>query len=297
VRCACIDIGSNTTRLLVADVDARSGALEAVAQERVFTRLSAALTPPRPTIDSERIDELASVVAGQLWRARELGAERVVAVGTAALRRAGNREQLFDAIRGLCGLSVRLLDGDGEARLAFAGATRGLTGPAGLVAVVDVGGGSSELVCGDPRPSQRPELVFSASVAVGSGDLTAELLSHDPPSHGELAALRNRAAHAFAALAPPLVELALAVGGSATSLGRLAGPQLDRERLQQLLATVTAASSAEIARRHDLHRERARLLPAGIVLLQEASAALQRPLAIGAGGVREGVVLELANVA
>src|SRR3954470_23708302 len=163
MRSACIDIGSNTTRLLVAE---RNGAgLHEVLSRRMFVPL---MPGARGAIDPETVGVLASVVAAHAATARECGAERVHAVATAAFREAANRDALCAAIEREAGLRIRVLSDSEEARLAFAGATRMATAPpAGTVGVVDVGGGSSELVAGTVQGGAS----WYASLRIGSGVL------------------------------------------------------------------------------------------------------------------------------
>src|SRR3954452_63749 len=279
VRRACVDIGSNTTRLLVADVE--RGALSEVRAERAFTKLV-----PGQALTDGKCREVAALVAGQVGRARADGAESIRILGTAAIRGAPNGPALCRAVREACGIEVEVLSGEAEAELAFLGATAGLAArPTG---VIDVGGGSSELVVGSPGGGAD----WWASVPVGSGVLAIAHLHEDPPGASELAALRDAARNAFGALAPPQPDLAVAVGGSATSLARLCGPVLDAPTLDAALEVVTAAPAADIARLNDLHVERVRLMPAGLVLLREAARAFAAPLAVATGGLREGVLLQ-----
>lgn len=279
VRKACVDIGSNTTRLLVADVEA--GTVSEVRAERAFTRL----VPGRPLTEA-KCREVAALVAAQVARARGDGAQVVRVVGTAAVRDAPNGAALCDAVSEACGLPVEVLGTAEEARLAFAGATAGLAPrPTG---VIDVGGGSSELVVGTPGTDAS----WWASVPVGSGVLAIAHLHGDPPGASELAALRDAARSAFGTLSPPRPDLAVAVGGSATSLARLCGPVLDSATLDAALEVVTAAPAEDIARLNDLHVERVRLMPAGLVLLAEAARVFDAPLAVAVGGLREGVLLQ-----
>jgi exopolyphosphatase/guanosine-5'-triphosphate,3'-diphosphate pyrophosphatase len=359
VLCACIDIGSNTTRLLVADATPVGG-LRRLHEERTFTRLGAGLSGSGVPIPPAKLAEVAAGVALAERRARELGAKRVAVVGTAALRRAVNRDELERAIRHASGVQVRVLEAADEARLAFAGATRGvaargvaggggvagdgggvvggggLGGGAGgggaggggaggggaggggaggggagggglsattggaLVAVVDVGGGSTEIAVGEPAGgglAAAPHLSYCATIELGSLDMTEQIVAHDPPSAAELEALRSRAARAFADVKPPRTLVALAVGGSAASLARLAGERLDGASLGAALGALTGGPVAAVAAQLGLHAERVRLLPAGIALLGEASRVLGVGLELGGGGVREGVILELARLA
>jgi exopolyphosphatase/guanosine-5'-triphosphate,3'-diphosphate pyrophosphatase len=289
VRGACIDIGSNTTRLLVADCD-RDG-LREVHQERAFTRISRGLTAGG-AISKAKIAEVADVVAKDLQTARELGAERIDAVATAAIRRAANRDEFLEAVRSACGVEVRILTDIEEARLAFVGAARTLvSAPAGLLGVADVGGGSSELVVGKAPGSVR----WCASLTVGSGDLADEFLRSDPPEAGELARAAEHVSEAIADLEPPHPVMALAVGGSATSLRRLTGDVLDEASCEQTLGLLSSAPASELARRFQLDPERVRLLPAGLLILHACAARFGVPLSIGRGGIREGVVLEGAS--
>jgi exopolyphosphatase / guanosine-5'-triphosphate,3'-diphosphate pyrophosphatase len=182
-----------------------------------------------------------------------------------------------------------VLTGDEEARYAFAGATRTLSdAPAGEIGVVDVGGGSTELVCG----TLADGVSWSASFRVGSGVLAEHYLASDPPDLAQLERVRRHVAGVFEGLRAPRPSVAYAVGGSATSLRRLVGAVLDHETLQRGVRVLCSAPSPEVARRYGLHPERARLLPAGILLLDATGDVLGAPLRIAKGGLREGVVLE-----
>jgi len=290
-RCACIDIGSNTTRLLVAEDDDLR--LRELLAERAFTRLASACDA-HGEIAPEKIFEIADIVARQARMADELGTDSVRVVATSAVRQAVNARALADAVDAACGLRVDVLTGEEEARLAFAGVIGMLRDPpAGDLGVVDVGGGSTELVVGTARAG----VTWSISLPVGSSNATDAELSHDPPSKEELARLRGRLAKLFGDVEAPRLSRAYAVGGSATTLQRLVGTVLQRESLMLGLQQLVALPAAEIAGRLDMHAERVRLLPAAILLLDAASHAFRAPLQMGGGGLREGVVLEqLAQV-
>ncbi|MBV9310897.1 MAG: hypothetical protein JOZ73_08690 [Solirubrobacterales bacterium] len=285
VRRACVDIGSNTTRLLVADCERDQ--LRDIHQEREFTRIGRAITDG--VIAPEKVAEVVEVVSAQLRRAQQLGAREVRAVATAAIRRAANRDELVSAISAACGLEVEVLTGEDEARLAFLGAARRLGHrPGGELGVVDVGGGSSELVVGLP-PDQ---VHWCASIAVGSGDLAEQCVHCDPPSRAELAEIEDRVSEAMRDLSVPHTAEAVAVGGSATSLRRLSGPLLDRDAFGRSLTLLCSERAAAVASRFKLDVERVKLLPAGLVILESASRKFGAPLQLGRGGVREGVLLE-----
>jgi exopolyphosphatase/guanosine-5'-triphosphate,3'-diphosphate pyrophosphatase len=283
VLSACIDIGSNTTRLLVAR--AAEGQLQEVMQQRAFTKLGSG----KGEVSPRKITEVAEAVATQVRLARECGAASIRAVGTHAIRQAANRDELLAAIAAKSGIDVDVLTGDEEARYAFLGATHTLEHlPLGEVGVVDVGGGSTELVCG----TLAEGVTWAESFRVGSGFLADAYLRSDPPTASELDRVKHHVSGVFEGLDCPQPRVAYAVGGSATSLRRLVGAVLDHETLLRGIRVLSERPAAEVARGFELHVERVRLLPAGILLIDAAAEALGATLQIAKGGLREGVLLE-----
>jgi exopolyphosphatase/guanosine-5'-triphosphate,3'-diphosphate pyrophosphatase len=289
VRRACIDIGSNTTRLLVAGCE--RGRLEEVHQERSFTQLRRGVLDGG-LISPDKIAEVVAVVSSQLALARELGSAEIHGVATAAVRRAVNGPELVAAIKDACGLEVVVLSEQEEARMAFIGAARTLGhSPDGELGVVDVGGGSSELVVG----MAPDEVRWSASFAVGSGDLADRCLRSDPPSDAELRDADDRVRQSLAGIDVPQPAEAVAVGGTATSLRLFAGAVLDSAAFGRSLRLLATERAAVIGARFGIDVERVRLLPAGLLILRAASELLGAPLQIGRGGLREGVLLEASR--
>jgi Ppx/GppA phosphatase family len=180
--CACVDIGTNTTRLLVAELDG------ARVRELVAVRRFLRLVPGEDgAIPAESVAELAAIVAAHVRRAHKHGVSEVRAVGTEAVRGARNRDDLCAAVHEAAGVHVEVLSAEQEAALAFAGALATLgTPPAGPIGVIDVGGGSSELVTGTARDG----VTWWTSLPIGSGTLAARHLRSDPPALDELAAVR-----------------------------------------------------------------------------------------------------------
>jgi len=289
VRRACIDIGSNTTRLLIADCDGEG--LVEVHQDRSFTHVRRGLSP-KDEIEAEKIAEVVAVVVAQLATARALGAADVRCVATAAVRQAANRDVLLAAVRRACGLEVSVLSAEEEARLAFSGAARTLGYvPGGPLGVVDVGGGSSELVVG----TAPDRVTWCASLELGSGDLADDCLRSDPPSAEELARARARVREVLDGVTPPPAAKVVAVGGSATSLRRIAGPRLDGAAFARVLALLSAECAAGLARSFALDADRVRLLPAGLLILEAAAERFGAPLEVARGGLREGLLLEVPS--
>jgi exopolyphosphatase/guanosine-5'-triphosphate,3'-diphosphate pyrophosphatase len=284
MRCACVDIGTNTTRLLVAE---RSGdGLREIVSVRRFARLKPA---PNGEIPAEAIARIAELVTAHVAMAREHGATNVRTVATAAIRHASNGGELCDAVQRAAGVAVDILSGQEEAGLAFQGALATFDeAPEGVIGVIDVGGGSSELVTGTAGDG----VGWFASLPVGSGVLTDRHVRSDPPSLEELAAIRADIETTLNGVAPPAARLVLAVGGSATSLAGAAGGELAPETIARVLSVLIAEPRAQAARRLGLHGERTKLLPAGLLVLEAAWEAFGRPpLHVVRGGLREGVIL------
>ena len=239
--CACIDIGSNTTRLLVAD--AGDGQLRELVTQRAFTRIGKDLASGG-SISPEKIAETADVVGTQAAVAREVGADHIIAVATAVIRNAPNRADLLAAVQEAGGMELEVLTGEEEARLSFVGATRTLLEPAdGSIAVVDVGGGSSEIAIGEADGAMS----WSASFRIGSGFLADSYLRSDPPAADELEKVRRHVAGTFEGLEPPPAQSAVAVGGTATSLRRLLGAELVHETLERGVRVLCMTPIDEVA--------------------------------------------------
>jgi exopolyphosphatase/guanosine-5'-triphosphate,3'-diphosphate pyrophosphatase len=194
------------------------------------------------------------------------------------------------AIERLAGLPLDVLEGEEEARLAFRGAASA-AGVVGTLAVIDVGGGSTEIAIG----SGDGRVVHAESIPVGSSLLAERHLSADPPAAHELEAVREDIARAFARFEPPAVDHAVAVGGSASSLLHLGEPELGSMELARALDTLCAEPAETFASRVALDPIRVRLLPAGVLVLTELTGRLAQPLRICGGGLREGAILEMSG--
>ncbi len=287
--CAAIDVGSNTTRVLVAEP--QEGQLRKVMEQRAYTRIGRA-SQHDGAIDAEKVAEVAEVVATQVRLAEELGAEAIRTVATAAIREAANRERVVAEISRVAGVDVEVLSEHEEGRLAFIGATKTLGHPVkGEIGVVDVGGGSSEVVIGTVSEGLRSVRSFK----IGSGMLAEEFLSNDPPSAAELRAVREYIADFFDEVELDQPGQAVAVGGSATSLRTLVGAVLEYETLERAVRVLTGDPILDVAKRFELDPRRVRILPTGVLLLEKLSELLGQPLQIGKGGLREGVILDLLN--
>jgi exopolyphosphatase/guanosine-5'-triphosphate,3'-diphosphate pyrophosphatase len=175
-RVAAIDIGTNSTRLLVADVNGDE--LVTVDRRTQITRLGQDVNRTR-SLHADAIERTLAVLRTYRGVIDDLGVERVRATATSASRDATNRDQFFDPAEAVIGVRPGLLSGEEEARLEFLGATSGLSEPAPFL-VVDVGGGSTEFIAG----SREPDAL--CSIDVGCVRLTEQYLHGDPPTAEEL---------------------------------------------------------------------------------------------------------------
>jgi exopolyphosphatase/guanosine-5'-triphosphate,3'-diphosphate pyrophosphatase len=287
--CAAIDIGSNTTRVLVAEPI--EGQLKKVMEQRAYTRINKALDGDG-AIQPEKVQEISELVATQVRLARELGAETIRAVATAAVREASNGEEAAREIGEVAGVPIDILSDEEEGRLSFIGATKGLGHPVeGRIGVVDVGGGSTEVILGTVAGGVEKV----RSWRVGSGVLADELIASDPPSAAEIRRVRDRIEDIFEGVEIEHPAQAVAVGGSATSMRRLVGAVLEYETLERGIRVLSGEPAVDVARRFELDPTRVRILATGVLLLEKVSELLGQPLQIGKGGLREGVILDLLN--
>jgi exopolyphosphatase / guanosine-5'-triphosphate,3'-diphosphate pyrophosphatase len=274
MRIGVIDVGSNTTRLLVASAD-RDGV---VPLEKEKVRLSLGEEIERyGAVSDVHLAAAAKAVRNFAAVARKKRVASLDVFLTAPGRQAGNADELVAALSRAARVPARVLTKEEEGSLAYRGAV--LTAEIPLpprIAACDIGGASTEIAVGSPDGG--PDWI--ESVDLGSVRLTAR--PGDMPTE---------ARQAFESLEPPAVEAALVVGGSARAARRLVGPKLGDEELAEALHLVETWPPREIARRFGVDRARAEILPAGVILLAEVQQRLGVPLNVCSGGIREGAVL------
>ena len=284
---AVIDIGSNTTRLLVAEKN--GDGFRQLLSQRAFTRLGRGLKDDG-SIPHKKIDELARTISTQVKLAAVLGADEVYAMATAATRDATNGEELVEIVADESGVAIDVLDEHEEARLAFLGATHFLPqDQTDSIAVVDAGGGSTEVAVGTLADGVK----WSTSFRIGSGLISDKYVHNDPPSVDDLDAARAAVTAMFDEFPFPKVDQVIAIGGSASSLRRMVGNVLEHETMERAIRLITRNDASDVAEEFGLDIERVQVLPAGVMILEDIADRLQLPMRIGKGGVREGKLLEL----
>jgi exopolyphosphatase/guanosine-5'-triphosphate,3'-diphosphate pyrophosphatase len=267
---AVIDIGTNTTRLLVAERDSDGDVVE-LERRTIITTLGQGLDSTGRLAD-EAMDRVSEAIASYREVIDRVGAERVVAVATSAMRDAENGAEFRRYLNERFGIDPETISGDEEARLTFRGATAGRDDDRDTV-VIDIGGGSTEYVVG--RPGEDPH--FHTSTQMGSVRHTERFLHTDPPANDELASL---AEDVMATVPGVTAERAIAVAGTATSLAAIDGAEAVHGHVLSLAAcerlTAMLAAMPLEERRHvkGLHPDRAPTIVAGAVILTESIRAL-----------------------
>jgi exopolyphosphatase / guanosine-5'-triphosphate,3'-diphosphate pyrophosphatase len=289
MRVGVIDVGSNTARLLVATVR-DDGTVTPVAQERTYLRLGAEIERAG-TLGKKKIRACAETCGGYARRVRELDVDVATVIVTAPGRQSDSSVALTTALAETTGLPVRVLTSETEGRLAYDGAIARAESPLpGVVAVVDIGGGSTELVVGIPRLGTA----WVRSADLGSLRLTRAHLNGRPPAAREIDAARAAVRRAFAGITAPPADLGLAVGGSARAIAKIVGRRLDAETLGEAIRLLARRPSGKALRSLGISAERAETVLAGALLLEGVCRVLGISLTLGRGGLREGAALELA---
>ena len=282
MRIAVVDIGTNSTRLLICDrEDGR--VTDELERRSSVTRLGAGVDA-----DGRLGQEALARVYTTLDEYRELidrdGAAVAIAVLTSAVRDAANGQEFADSVKQRYGLDPHVISGDEEARLTFLGATseRDPDDRTPTV-VIDIGGGSTEIVIGTGR-----DVTFHVSTQAGVVRQTERHIHQDPPTERELDETREDARQTLGGGVPEnqrrAVERAIAVAGTATSLGAIAqalepydpdkvhGYRLTRQQCEQILERLASLPLEERRQVAGLHPDRAPTIVAGVIILVEVLA-------------------------
>jgi exopolyphosphatase / guanosine-5'-triphosphate,3'-diphosphate pyrophosphatase len=275
---AVVDLGTNSTRLLVARVF--DGRVEELERRTTVTRLGQDVEATGRLADEAvaRVSEALAVYREVIDR---FGAQRIVAVATSAMRDAENGAAFRDEIRERFGIDARTISGDEEARLTFLGATSGRAAGSETL-VIDIGGGSTEYVTG--RPGSNPG--FHVSTRMGSVRFSERHMRSDPPEPAEMASLAEDARGVVEADVPSdireRVEYGIAVAGTATTLAaidqeldpydpeKVDGYRVNIGACERIVAQLAALTVVQRRRVAGLHPDRAPTIVAGSVIMLES---------------------------
>lgn len=297
-RVACIDIGTNSVLLLIAEQSPRGPV--ALVEQATITRLGQGVDRTGQ-LAPEACERTLACLRAYANTIAEYGAERVVAVGTSAMRDARNGAKFREHARELLGTEPRVISGDEEAALTFVGALSGLQ-LTGTLVVFDVGGGSTEIIVGE-RDSAREHVTSARSLDIGSVRLYERFFAHDPPTAGECEAVRKHVAEQLASYGPiPTTKTLLGVAGTVTTLAaidlalepytaeRVHGARITEQRVREIAADLARLSTAERKRLPGLAPDRADVIVAGALLVHEVILWAQcEELVVSDRGVRWGL--------
>ncbi len=274
---ATIDIGTNSVRLLLCAFD--EGEFHDVHKKVEMTRLGKGVNETK-MLDSERILETAKTVKQFAEESRDFGAEKLYIMATSAVRDASNASEFTDKVLLETGCTIEVISGELEAEIGFAGVLAGVKDESGLYLVIDIGGGSTELIVGD-----HAGILFSMSLDVGAVRMTGAFLNHDPVDPTELGKM-NRAIDdisdsVYGTLREFNVSKAIGIGGTAASYATMLKKMevYDRENIHGTVVTIdnireinnqlmkmTNVERKEIA---GLEEKRADIIFAGGIILEK----------------------------
>ncbi len=290
MKVGVIDIGSNTARLLVASVVGTE--VTQIRRERHYLRLGDDVhTLGR--IGPEKLTEANEIAKSFARIARKSGAGRLETIVTAPGRQASNGEKLVRVLKKATQSPVVVLTGEDEGRLAWEGAVARLDDSPESVAVVDLGGGSCELVVG----ARSGSWLWIRSLDVGALRVTRTFLARDGSPKRRVQKARDEIRGLVSELDPPCPDAALAVGGTARALGRIAGRRYGAGVLDELATTFSDVRSESLINDHGITAERAQTLLGGTLVLAEIARHLDTEFEVGRGGLREGAALMIARAA
>lgn len=304
-RIAAIDIGSNSVRQIIADVSA-DGTIRIIDEMKAAPRLGAGVSASGALLP-EAMDAAIESLGRMATLARQMGAARVEAVATSAVRDAANGDEFVRRVRMATGLRVRAVTGDQEARLSFRSALAHFELGVGRAVVMDIGGGSLELVLSADGLIER-----LISLPFGAIRLTEQFDTASRPRQG----LRRLRRHVREALRDALPArdwrrpLVIGSGGTFTNLAGMVlarqgvdtpsvhGTHVTRDGLEHVLDLLAELSPAERLLVPGLNPGRADIILAGLAVAAEVLARVEGPhIVVSAYGIREGLLLESARVA
>ncbi len=285
MKAAAVDIGTNSIRLLKAEVNGKE--LVSGDKSLIMTRIGQGVNETGK-LSPEAIERSVKALGVFAKEARAWGAEKIYALATSAVRDAENKRAFTERVKRECGLDVEIISGTHEARLGYLGVLAGLSQLDDRVLIVDVGGGSTELIVGDSKG-----ILFSKSLNVGAVRMTGKHISTDPVSGEELSRLqrdiRQLAEETLQVIQTYAVGRAIGIGGTATTLGamQLEMETYNRFKIQNSTVTLTdiSAMNGELAQKSveerkaikGLQPKRADIILAGALIIEHVLDTLGLP--------------------
>jgi exopolyphosphatase / guanosine-5'-triphosphate,3'-diphosphate pyrophosphatase len=281
VRIASIDIGTNTLLLLVADVEP-PGIVAPVRHDQRIPRLGREVDGKKTILPSV-FELVTTILLEYTLSARRCGAEYIVAAATSAVRDADNRQDFLDAVQRTTGISVEVIGGEEEGVLTYLGSLSGIDLAGRSAVVIDIGGGSTEIIAGPPDAGNDPAAIRAESFQIGAVRLTERYFKHNPPLPAEIELAAKEIRRTFSLLPRPADANPMVVGvaGTCTTLAALdqgltdfdvraiSGYRMDAGKIAGWSRRLLEMSSAEILGLSRAAAGRADILPAGALILTE----------------------------
>ena len=267
-------------------------ALKSVTDKSEFVALGRGVDATQ-RLEDDRIEAGLQAIGDLADRARKKGATDVFAIATSAVRDAVNGPDFLQELVARTGIDVRLVTGDEEALFAVRGAMLGMDTAQQRILLMDLGGGSGQIVGVD-----NGAVAWERSLQIGSNRMTERFIHSDPPVEEEMDVLRSWLATQFADLPRYVPDKLVVTGGTASHVASLAGRKGKRIALaQHALETVTTAvvqlPVRSLVAKYGIRPERAHVLPAGVITLQAVVDFYGKPpIVVTRTGVREGAILE-----
>jgi exopolyphosphatase/guanosine-5'-triphosphate,3'-diphosphate pyrophosphatase len=300
---ASIDVGTNSVKMVIADLS--DGGARRLYDSSVTTRLGEGMQAQAGRLREVPMRRTLDALAGFVGIAREQGVRGIAAVGTAALREAANRDEFLRRAQERCGLAIDVISGEEEARLSYLAVRRDPHWRAfPRLLVIDIGGGSTEIIEGEPNGDA---IAARRSVSLGAVKLTERYLKSDPPTVTQLAAAHQIAAEEFGSVtlsASNSGTQVVGVGGTMTNLAAIAlqgrtdpeslhGHTLRADALEDLIERFASRTVAERKQIPGLDPARADIILGGAILLSQALAHIgATALDVSTRGLRWGVLYD-----
>jgi exopolyphosphatase/guanosine-5'-triphosphate,3'-diphosphate pyrophosphatase len=295
---ASIDIGTNTVLLLIARIEKDTSLITPLRDEYLIPRIGKGLKTGSE-ISNERLKLLFEVLEKYKKIVQSYSCEKVYLIGTNALRIAKNSQVIKEKIKEQYGFELEIISGDQEAEYAYHGATSGLEN-VGSALVIDIGGGSTEIIIGN-----KENIVYKKSFNIGSVSATENYLGHSPPLPEEEQKLINKINEVFLELKESInPDVVIATSGTATTLScmnkrfkefqnEIEGSYLETDELKILIKKMEHLTSAGIKENYgDILKGREDVIYAGALILHEIMKMLNvKKVMISAKGIRYGVIV------
>ena len=306
-RLASFDLGTNTFLLLIADVG--EGRVEPILDKETIVRLGKGVDSAG-NLNAEAMQRGWACLQEYAMLAKQYGAGQIFAVGTSALRDAANRSEFLEAALEKTGVRVEVISGEEEARLTFVGTLSNKMNLPAPIAVLDIGGGSTEVVIGEP---DQKNFLQARSVDIGSVRLTERFVQSDPVQPEEIMRIRRQAENMMRATWPPenfaMIKTLIGTAGTITTLAAMAqrrheydpnridGFILTRQKLGELIIALRERTIVERRQLAGLSPARADVILAGAIILEAFLDIYQFPgLIVSDRGLRYGVLVKQSHL-